>query len=767
MIEELDAAMRRLLDGCAADAAVVWVARPTEPEGLVVRACPAGILPADARWPTNGHDPTVISAALSTRLPSEPNVVRTFPLSGTLRLLVAWCGTPQTGCPDDRLVGEIGWLSQLVADKHSEHDEMSRQAVLLDGLDVGLVSVDNDYDFAHVNETAARFLGVPPGSTTATAFGTALTVLARRAVKTAEALSETSRMTADPSAELKTTLEFPDSPTHLGVVSKPAPYPWFDGRIWAFYDNSMMADALQAANRAHALVRTSADAILDPQVLVEAIRSDGRVTDLVYRDVNRATCEYLGLSRDEMIGHSLLETLPDLDGSGLREIYIGCAETGEPVVLDGFPYQNEILDDLRYYDIRAAQVEPGFISLTWRDVTERSELTRRIALSEQRFRLLAENMADVVVRLRDGRISWISNSVEDAMGLPPGRFIGQRLADFVPPADRAEYACRAAEVERGETSIGRARILDADGRQRWIHLHVKPFHEADGTPNGAVASFRMIDDEVAAEVRAREQIAEWDARNRSLTRRLQAQTDRLMSELNSAARYVAPILPGDLDGPVRVSSCYVPSSELAGDTYDYRWIDDDHLVVYLIDVSGHGVEPAMVSVSVHNTLRSGTLDHDTLLHPARALTELNRLFRMEDHGGNYFTIWYGVYQASTRTLRYSGGGHPPALVLDPDSSVITELPSDAVPVGIKTEVDFQAHSFAVPPGADILIYSDGAFELNLIYGGQGSLAEFIELYTRTAESPGWTLNSLITELQNRSEAGLFDDDCTLVRLSIP
>ena len=172
-------------------------------------------------------------------------------------------------------------------------------------------------------------------------------------------------------------------------------------------------------------------------------------------------------------------------------------------------------------------------------------------------------------------------------------------------------------------------------------------------------------------------------------------------------------------------------------------------------------------MSVHNTLRSGTVDHDTLLHPDRALTELNRLFRMEDHGGNYFTIWYGVYQASTRTLRYSGGGHPPALVLEPDSSVITELPSDAVPVGIQTEVDFQAHSFAVPPGADILIYSDGAFELNLIDGGQGSLAEFIELYTRTAESPGWTLNSLITELQNRSEAGLFDDDCTLVRLSIP
>jgi PAS domain S-box-containing protein len=767
MIEELDAAMRRLLDSCAADAAVVWAARPTEPEGLVVRACPPGILPADARWPTNGYDPTVISAALSTRLPSEPSVVRTVPLSGTLRLLVAWCGTPPAGCPDERLVGEIGWLSQLVAEKHSEHDEMSRQAVLLDGLDVGLVSVDNDYDFAHINETAARFLGVPPGSTTATAFGAALKVLARRAVNTAEVLSEISRMAADPSAELKATWEFPDAPTHLGAVSKPAPYPWFDGRIWAFYDNSMLADALEAANRAHALVRTSADAILDPQVLIEAVRSDGQVVDLVYRDVNLATCEYLSLSRDELVGHSLLETLPNLDGSGLREIYIRCAETGEPVVLDGFPYQNEILDDLRYYDIRAAQVEPGFISLTWRDVTERSELTRRIAISEKRFRLLAENMADVVVRLRDGRISWVSNSVEDALGLPPGRFIGQRMADFVPPSDRADYARRAAEVERGETSIGRARILDTDGRQRWIHLHVKPFHEADGTPNGAVASFRVIDDEVAAEARAREQIAEWDARNRSLTLRLQAQTLRLTSELKSAARYVASILPGDLDGRVRVSSRYTPSSELAGDSYDYRWIDDDHLVVYLIDVSGHGVEPAMVSVSVHNTLRSGTLDHDTLLHPDRTLTELNRLFQMDDHGGNYFTIWYGVYQASTRTLRYAGAGHPPALVLTPGSSAVTELPSDAIPVGMQAEVDFRTHNFPVPPGADVLIYSDGAFEVDLPGGGQGSLDEFIDFYARTAASPDWTLDLLVDGLQNRSESGVFNDDCTLVRLSIP
>ena len=390
-------------------------------------------------------------------------------------------------------------------------------------------------------------------------------------------------------------------------------------------------------------------------------------------------------------------------------------------------------------------------------------MTRRITTSEQRFRLLAENMADVVVRLRNGRISWISNSVEDALGAPASYWIGQRLSDFIPPEERANYVRRAEQVARGEASIGRARVLGVDGVPHWIHLHVKPFLEADGTPNGAVASFRVIDEEVQAQDRAREQIAQRDTQNRGLTHRLQAQTDRLVSELNSAARYVASILPGDLDGRVRVSSRYVPSSELAGDTYDYRWIDDDHLIVYLIDVSGHGVEPAMVSVSVHNTLRSGTLDRDILMDPDRTLTELNRLFQMDDHGGNYFTIWYGVYQASTRTLRYAGAGHPPVVVVTPDGS-LTRLSSNSIPVGILADADFVTGSYAVPPGADILLYSDGAFELTLPDGRLWSLADFVDLHLRGAGSPEWTLDALIEQLQDRSESGLFDDDCSLVRL---
>ncbi|MCB0931845.1 MAG: CHASE domain-containing protein [Mycobacterium sp.] len=241
---------------------------------------------------------------------------------------------------------------------------------------------------------------------------------------------------------------------------------------------------------------------------------------------------------------------------------------------------------------------------------------------------------------------------------------------------------------------------------------------------------------------------------------------RLMSELSSADRYIASILPSDLEAPVPVASRYVPSRELGGDSFDHRWIDDDHLIVYLVDVSGHGVASALLSVTVHNLLRSGTLDIDTLRDPGEVLTELNRLFQMEEHAGNYFTIWYGVYQPSTHTLSYSGAGHPPTIVLTADGSDPARLPSESIPIGVMEDSTFETRHCTVNPDTALLIYSDGAFDLTLRDGRTWTLDDFISLCARTATKPGWTLDDLIDQIRNRSTSGLFDDDCTLVRVSI-
>lgn len=256
---------------------------------------------------------------------------------------------------------------------------------------------------------------------------------------------------------------------------------------------------------------------------------------------------------------------------------------------------------------------------------------------------------------------------------------------------------------------------------------------------------------------------------------LRVKAAHLAGELESAARYVGSTLPGDLDGPVQVRSSYVPSREIGGDSYYYQWIDDDHLIVYLIDVSGHGIESAMVSMTVHNVLRSGTIEREILLDPAAMLASLNRLFPMEEHDGNYFTAWYGVYRASDRTLSYSSAGHPPAKAFVRHGTAVrtTDLATDTVPVGVFPDTTFRTETFAVPATTDVLIYSDGAFEMMMNDGRRGSMAGFADLCVKhfeTARRPDdgpWSPESLVAELQAISLTGRFDDDCTLVALHIP
>ena len=90
-----------------------------------------------------------------------------------------------------------------------------------------------------------------------------------------------------------------------------------------------------------------------------------------------------------------------------------------------------------------------------------------------------------------------------------------------------------------------------------------------------------------------------------LQRDLIASQRPLLHELAQAAKYVRSLLPEPTDGAVRTRWRFEPSSQLGGDFFGYDWIDPDHFAVYLLDVSGHGVGAALLSVSVANALRGG------------------------------------------------------------------------------------------------------------------------------------------------------------------
>ena len=160
--------------------------------------------------------------------------------------------------------------------------------------------------------------------------------------------------------------------------------------------------------------------------------------------------------------------------------------------------------------------------------------------------------------------------------------------------------------------------------------------------------------------------------------------------------------------------------------------DQHHLAIYLLDVCGHGVGAALLSISVLNALRTQTLPGTHFSKPAEVLAALSRTFRMESQNNLFFTMWYGVYRPSSRELAFASGGHPPALLLvagardrQPPLPLSTEGPA----VGCLEEARYTAAARQVPPGARLIVFSDGAYEIFRGDDRAGTWKEFFESFS--------------------------------------
>jgi sigma-B regulation protein RsbU (phosphoserine phosphatase) len=188
--------------------------------------------------------------------------------------------------------------------------------------------------------------------------------------------------------------------------------------------------------------------------------------------------------------------------------------------------------------------------------------------------------------------------------------------------------------------------------------------------------------------------------------------------------------------------------------------------MFLLDVCGHGVGAALLSVSAMNALTAQTLPEVDFRDPARVLTGLNDAFQMEKHNNMYFTIWYGVLHRPTRALRYASAGHPPAIVLAADRPA-EQLRTEAMPIGTMPDTTFPCGATTLPPAALLYLFSDGAYEITRPDGTLMHYDEFVALLTARRESSGASRVAALVEaaraVQDRPH---FDDDVSLLELAI-
>lgn len=245
----------------------------------------------------------------------------------------------------------------------------------------------------------------------------------------------------------------------------------------------------------------------------------------------------------------------------------------------------------------------------------------------------------------------------------------------------------------------------------------------------------------------------------------------LAEDLASAARYVRSLLPlpGELAG-IRADWRFIPSAGLGGDAFGYHSLDDDHVAIYLLDVCGHGVGAALLSVSALNAIRGGALPNTDFHDPGAVLTALNRAFPMERHNDMFFTIWYGVYDRRQRSLRWAGGGHPPALLIQPGSDTTGKpapvpLDSDNPLLGAIEGLDFSSRQVDVPPSATLYVFSDGTFEIPRPDGSMGTLDLFCDLLASQPRRGETALDAVVEQTKALAGGGALADDLSILAVT--
>jgi phosphoserine phosphatase RsbU/P len=258
-------------------------------------------------------------------------------------------------------------------------------------------------------------------------------------------------------------------------------------------------------------------------------------------------------------------------------------------------------------------------------------------------------------------------------------------------------------------------------------------------------------------------------RNEAYTR-LQESERRLANEMKQAERYVRSLLPDKLKkGAIRTDWRFVPSAELGGDSFGYYWLDDDHFAFFLLDVSGHGIGSALLSVSAMNALRSQALPQTNFRQPGEVLAALNNAFQMDQQNGLFFTIWYGVYNKPARRIDYAGGGHPPVLLMNGpslDQAAVEPLESFGPMIGAVPDITYRGGSTTLGAFAKLYLYSDGAYEIEKTDKSMWLFDEFVAFMKQGPhDAPdGAMMDRLIAHdrvLQGRDE---FVDDFSIVEL---
>ena len=244
--------------------------------------------------------------------------------------------------------------------------------------------------------------------------------------------------------------------------------------------------------------------------------------------------------------------------------------------------------------------------------------------------------------------------------------------------------------------------------------------------------------------------------------------ERMEGELQLAREIQRSIIPHTFPPfpDVREFDIYgtmIPAKEVAGDFFDFFFIDPDKLGIVIGDVSGKGVPAALFMSMTRALIRVYGLAGEG---PALTLGKTNRMLAADNDASMFVSVIYAEYDLRTGRMVMANGGHnPPLLCAAGDCRRLDTQPD--LFLGPFPDAVFQEWSFTMAPGDAVIFYTDGVTEAQTasgsLYGDERLLCRYDG---RQDRDPQGLCRDLLADVREFCREAPQYDDITLLAFRV-
>lgn len=359
---------------------------------------------------------------------------------------------------------------------------------------------------------------------------------------------------------------------------------------------------------------------------------------------------------------------------------------------------------------------------------ERRQMEDELAKSRERYQLAMEGANEGLwdYDLVKDEL-YYSERIAEMTGIAPDQVLS--MDDFAKKIISPEDCLRMREariaLQAGRTAyyIGEYRLLKPPG-DSWVYIRGKPVYDKTGRPIRIIGSAVDITERKAMELELKRKNAQLDDLNGQIRR-----------DLTWAAQVQQNSLPPDFTGPaVRVQSVYLPYRIISGDFINYQWREKTkQLRGYIVDVSGHGMAPALQMAALKMLLDSKLFDDKKI--DEDDLQAMNRSMGQYLYQESFAGLLYFEFDFPSAMLTVISAGIQFFLAAKPDGGELVPMFSGYM--GMFDQAEIQTKHMPFKPGEIYCMMSDGVSDLIEMQGieKQQGLAAYMSWLDRLAKSP--------------------------------